>query len=48
MRQEEHDACGVGFLADLSNKASHRIVELALAVTERDVQAIKDMSIIFV
>jgi glutamate synthase domain-containing protein 2/glutamate synthase domain-containing protein 1/glutamate synthase domain-containing protein 3 len=31
MRQEEHDACGVGFLADLSNKASHRIVELALA-----------------
>ena len=30
MRQEEHDACGVGFLADLSNKASHRIVELAL------------------
>ena len=27
----EHDACGVGFLADLTNKASHRIVELALA-----------------
>ncbi len=27
----EHDACGVGFLADLSNKATHRIVELALA-----------------
>ncbi|MBV9407952.1 MAG: hypothetical protein JO164_03960, partial [Candidatus Eremiobacteraeota bacterium] len=30
MRHEEHDACGVGFLADLSNKASHRIVRLAL------------------
>ena len=28
---EEHDACGVGFLADLSNKASHRIVALALS-----------------
>jgi glutamate synthase domain-containing protein 2/glutamate synthase domain-containing protein 1/glutamate synthase domain-containing protein 3 len=31
MLQEEHDACGVGFLADLSNKASHQTVELALA-----------------
>ncbi|MDB5028952.1 MAG: glutamate synthase [nadph] large chain precursor, partial [Candidatus Eremiobacteraeota bacterium] len=31
MRHEEHDACGVGFLADLTNKPSHRIVELALA-----------------
>ena len=30
MLPEEHDACGVGFLADLSNKPSHRIVELAL------------------
>ncbi|HEX3467771.1 MAG TPA: glutamate synthase large subunit [Candidatus Elarobacter sp.] len=28
---EEHDACGVGFLADLSNKASHRVVALALS-----------------
>ena len=30
MRQEEHDACGVGFLADLGNRASHELVELAL------------------
>ncbi|HZO92741.1 MAG TPA: glutamate synthase large subunit [Candidatus Baltobacteraceae bacterium] len=27
----EHDACGVGFLADLSNRASHEIVRLALS-----------------
>ena len=27
----EHDACGVGFLADLSPKASHDVVRLALA-----------------
>ena len=30
MRQEEHDACGVGFLADLAQKASHDVVRLAL------------------
>ncbi len=28
---DEHDACGVGFLADLSNRASHEIVRLALS-----------------
>ncbi|MEA2665551.1 MAG: hypothetical protein QOI11_2495, partial [Candidatus Eremiobacteraeota bacterium] len=27
----EHDACGVGFLADLAHRASHEIVALALA-----------------
>ncbi|MFN2461956.1 MAG: glutamate synthase large subunit [Candidatus Velthaea sp.] len=26
----EHDACGIGFLADLSHKASHDVVRLAL------------------
>jgi glutamate synthase domain-containing protein 2/glutamate synthase domain-containing protein 1/glutamate synthase domain-containing protein 3 len=26
----EHDACGVGFLADLSNRASHDVIRLAL------------------
>jgi glutamate synthase domain-containing protein 2/glutamate synthase domain-containing protein 1/glutamate synthase domain-containing protein 3 len=31
MRHEEHDACGVGFLADLGNRASHDVVRLALA-----------------
>jgi len=31
MRHEEHDACGVGFLADLNNSASHELVRLALA-----------------
>ncbi|BDE05683.1 glutamate synthase large subunit [Vulcanimicrobium alpinum] len=30
MRFEEHDACGVGFLADLGSRASHQIVSLAL------------------
>ncbi len=31
MRQDEHDACGVGFLADLSHRGpSHEVVELAL------------------
>src|ERR1700761_4270280 len=30
-RDEEHDACGVGFLADLSNRASHEVVRLALS-----------------
>src|SRR5579875_1811060 len=30
MRQVEHDACGVGFLADLSHRASHDIVRLAV------------------
>jgi len=32
MRQDEHDACGVGFLADLSHRgARHEIVDLALS-----------------
>src|SRR6202022_4720651 len=31
MRHDEHDACGVGFLADLSNRASHEVVRQALA-----------------
>src|SRR6202163_1896966 len=31
MRQDEHDACGVGFLADLSHRGpTHEVVELAL------------------
>ncbi len=29
-RREEHDACGVGFVADLNAPASHRVVEQAL------------------
>src|SRR5579875_1677700 len=28
--EPEHDACGVGFLADLSNRASHEVIVLAL------------------
>jgi len=28
--EREHDACGIGFLADLANKASHDVVRLAL------------------
>ena len=28
---EEHDACGIGFLADLGGPASHGVVESALA-----------------
>jgi glutamate synthase domain-containing protein 2/glutamate synthase domain-containing protein 1/glutamate synthase domain-containing protein 3 len=28
--EPEHDACGVGFLADLSNRASHDVIRLAL------------------
>jgi len=28
--EREHDACGIGFLADLSHRASHDIVRLAL------------------
>jgi glutamate synthase domain-containing protein 2/glutamate synthase domain-containing protein 1/glutamate synthase domain-containing protein 3 len=32
MRHDEHDACGVGFLADLSHRSgSHEVVRLALA-----------------
>ena len=30
MVEREHDACGIGFLADLANKASHDVVRLAL------------------
>src|SRR5579863_9928617 len=29
-RREEHDACGVGFVAQLGEPASHRVVEQAL------------------
>ena len=31
MVHDEHDACGVGFLADLEHRASHDVVRLALA-----------------
>ena len=30
--RNEHDACGVGFIADLKNRESHRIVEDALSI----------------
>lgn len=33
--QNEHDACGVGLVADLGNRPSHRIVEQGLAVLRR-------------
>ena len=29
-RREEHDACGVGFVAQLGRPASHQVVEQAL------------------
>ena len=29
-REPEHDACGVGFLADLSHKASHDVIRMSL------------------
>src|ERR1700722_12838183 len=29
-REPEHDACGVGFLADLSHKASHDVISMSL------------------
>ncbi len=32
--KREHDACGVGFIADLKKRASHRIVADALAILE--------------
>ena len=28
----EHDACGVGFVADMKNRKSHGIVEMALQI----------------
>ena len=31
----EHDACGVGLVADLNNQPSHRIVEMGLTVLKR-------------
>jgi len=31
-RRHEHDACGVGFVADIRNRASHRIIERGLEV----------------
>ncbi|MBV1695722.1 MAG: glutamate synthase subunit alpha, partial [Hyphomicrobiales bacterium] len=30
----EHDACGVGFIADLKKRSSHRIIQDALAILE--------------
>ena len=33
--QNEHDACGVGMVADLNNRPSHRIVEQGLTVLRR-------------
>lgn len=33
--QHEHDACGVGMVADLNNRPSHRIVEQGLTVLRR-------------
>src|SRR5688572_49683 len=32
--KREFDACGVGFIVDLKNRASHSIVEDALAILE--------------
>ncbi len=32
--KREHDACGVGFIADLKKRASHKIVSDALAILE--------------
>ncbi|GHV83592.1 glutamate synthase [Spirochaetia bacterium] len=34
-REYEHDACGIGFVADIKGRASHDIVERALTVLER-------------
>ena len=31
----EHDACGVGLVADLNNRPAHRIVEMGLTVLKR-------------
>ncbi len=33
-RKREHDACGVGFIADLKGRRSHQIVEDAIAILE--------------
>lgn len=32
---KEHDACGVGFIGNISNKAEHRIIEYALCAMSR-------------
>ncbi len=32
--RREHDACGVGFIADLKKRASHKIIQDALAILE--------------
>ena len=34
-REYEHDACGVGLVADISNKPSHAIVTHGLTVLKR-------------
>ena len=33
--EEEHESCGVGAIADLSGKATHRTVDQALSIVER-------------
>ncbi|MFM9939331.1 MAG: glutamate synthase large subunit [Hyphomicrobiaceae bacterium] len=33
-QKREHDACGVGFIADLKGRASHRIIADAIAILE--------------
>lgn len=32
--QEEHDACGIGFVADLNNHSKHEVVEQAITMLE--------------
>ncbi|MDR1363105.1 MAG: glutamate synthase large subunit, partial [Spirochaetaceae bacterium] len=34
-RENEHDSCGIGFVADIKGRASHDILERALEVLER-------------
>jgi glutamate synthase (NADPH/NADH) large chain len=34
-RRNEHDACGIGFVANIQGKKSHRIIEQGLEVLER-------------
>ena len=33
--EQEHDACGVGLIADLDNRKSHRIVEMGVEALRR-------------
>ncbi|MDR1029279.1 MAG: glutamate synthase large subunit [Treponema sp.] len=34
-QEDEHDSCGIGFVADIKGRASHSIVQRGLAVLER-------------